>query len=398
MSTPFPAILIGGPPHSGKSVLIYSITQALRKRNISHYALRACPDAEGDWANEIPQPVVRILRKPVKGVFTPDFTNRVINYLKKRHLPLLVDVGGKPQDNQFDIFSECTHAILLVADNPESPATYEQNLTYWREMMRERDVPIIAEIQSTLTEASSLIANDDMIIGRQAGLERGDFADGPVFDALIDKIATLFTYDEQHLAQIHEDMRPRGTQYIDLPKLSAEIGDGNRFWEVAELPQLIERVPAKRGVSVYGRSAIWIYTALTMNAYPAPFASYDAKLGWVLPPYLPNHEVTEDDDWTVALIETENYLLLEMNVRSQYLDIEDLDKIPLPSFTTDKGLMLSGRLPIWLYCAVARQCSDEVPWIAIYQPQLEGGAIIYTKDPKMPVGTIIPREVPPETG
>jgi len=31
-----PAILIGGPPHAGKSVLTYSISQALRKRNVDH--------------------------------------------------------------------------------------------------------------------------------------------------------------------------------------------------------------------------------------------------------------------------------------------------------------------------------------------------------------------------
>jgi len=31
-----PAILIGGPLHAGKSVLTYSISQALRKRNVDH--------------------------------------------------------------------------------------------------------------------------------------------------------------------------------------------------------------------------------------------------------------------------------------------------------------------------------------------------------------------------
>jgi len=44
----FPALMIGGPPHSGKSVLAYSLTQALRARQIDHYLLRACPDGEGD--------------------------------------------------------------------------------------------------------------------------------------------------------------------------------------------------------------------------------------------------------------------------------------------------------------------------------------------------------------
>ena len=50
-----PAVLIGGPPHSGKSVLIYSLSQALRARGVAHYALRACPDGEGDFSNETDQ-------------------------------------------------------------------------------------------------------------------------------------------------------------------------------------------------------------------------------------------------------------------------------------------------------------------------------------------------------
>src|SRR5438552_6610469 len=45
-----PAILIGGPPHTGKSVLTYSLSQALRKRSIEHYVIRASPDGEGDWS------------------------------------------------------------------------------------------------------------------------------------------------------------------------------------------------------------------------------------------------------------------------------------------------------------------------------------------------------------
>ena len=67
MNEPFssnrlPAVLVGGPPHSGKSVLIYSLSQALRARGIDHYALRACPDGEGDWSNEaLPQLVLSLI-------------------------------------------------------------------------------------------------------------------------------------------------------------------------------------------------------------------------------------------------------------------------------------------------------------------------------------------------
>jgi CRISPR-associated protein Csx3 len=62
MSHSFPAILVGGPPHSGKSVLTYLLSQRLRTAAVEHFVLRACPDGEGDWSYEAPPATVRLLR------------------------------------------------------------------------------------------------------------------------------------------------------------------------------------------------------------------------------------------------------------------------------------------------------------------------------------------------
>src|SRR5512136_651193 len=64
-----PAVLVGGPPHSGKSVLAYALSRALRERGVAHYLLRACPDGEGDWSQEAEQSLVRQIR--IKGSYTP---------------------------------------------------------------------------------------------------------------------------------------------------------------------------------------------------------------------------------------------------------------------------------------------------------------------------------------
>jgi len=114
----FPAILIGGPPHSGKSVLAYNLSHALRPR-VTHYLLRACPDGEGDWANEIDQSLVRTIR--VKGDWTRTWVDRICRDIAARHQPLLVDVGGKPEPWQEPIFGQCSAAILLG----RSPETIE---------------------------------------------------------------------------------------------------------------------------------------------------------------------------------------------------------------------------------------------------------------------------------
>ena len=389
MSLNFPAILIGGPPHSGKSVLVYSITQALRDRKISHYALRACPDGEGDWSNEIPQPMVRNLR--VKGCFSDEFTQTVIRFLEKRHLPLLVDVGGRPNEAQQRIFSHCTHAILVVGERENDPTAYKNDLSSWREMMIQQGVPIIAEIQSTLNGQNEILAStSELLIGRQQGLERGSFASGVTFDVLVEQIATHITFDEQRLAAEHQQLCPPGTEFIDLPKLAAQLGNGDRFWQPEELSLILAHIQPDKPLAAYGRSAIWSYVALSLHIYPAQFYSFDAKLGWVMPPALQERETQrEKDDWNIKLVHHEIYSELKMNATSQYLDIAEPDKIPLLSIPNDKGLMLSGRLPIWLYCAVARHYAEQAAWIACYQPFLNGGVVVYSTTPDVAVGDVI---------
>lgn len=68
---PQPAVLVGGPPHAGKSVLTYSLTRALRQYGIAHYVMCAAPDGEGHWSQETPEQVREIIRR--KGAFSDPF-------------------------------------------------------------------------------------------------------------------------------------------------------------------------------------------------------------------------------------------------------------------------------------------------------------------------------------
>jgi hypothetical protein len=81
----FPAILLGGPPHSGKSVLTYLLTQELRTRRVSITCCAPVPDGEGDWSQEAPPPTVQLLR--YKGVFSAAFVDHICLDLERRHLP-----------------------------------------------------------------------------------------------------------------------------------------------------------------------------------------------------------------------------------------------------------------------------------------------------------------------
>lgn len=133
-----PAVLIGGPPHSGKSVLAHSLWQALHSRNIAHYLMRAALGGEGNWSQMMDERRMNAIR--FKGSWNEHWVNVVCRDLAARPMPLLVDVGGKPTPEQLVIFDQCTGAILLTRDD----AAADQ----WRRIVTSRGLPIIADLRS----------------------------------------------------------------------------------------------------------------------------------------------------------------------------------------------------------------------------------------------------------
>lgn len=379
----FPAVLIGGPPHSGKSVLVYSLTRALRAAHVPHYALRACPDGEGDWANETDQAVVRTIRS--KGPFSPEFMDSVAAYLQKRHLPLLVDVGGKPTPEQESVFAHCTHAILLIGDRTNDPDAFARDRAIWREMMQRQGVSIIAELKSSLTGQDELVTSKPIIQGTVTGLERGQTVGGPALTAVLDRLGDLFSIQEAELTRRHLAQAPVELT-LDLPALACTLEQTDGYWQPEQLPILWDYLPSGKPLAAYGRAPNWLYATLAMVAYPAPFWLFDARLGWVEPPRLPAQSDDQQIGWQVVLQEKPAFTMLEMRTQSQYLDIQDATRLPLANVPPDNGLVLSGKIPHWLLTAVTRQRAFHLPWTAVYQPPLQAAVVVYSRDPGTPLG------------
>jgi CRISPR-associated protein Csx3 len=383
----FPAVLIGGQPHSGKSVFVYSLTRALRAARVPHYALRACPDGEGDWANEADQVVVQTIRS--KGPFSPEFMANVAAYLQKRHLPLLVDVGGKPTPEQESVFAHCTHAILLIGDRADDPEAFARDRTIWRQMMQRQGVSIIAELKSSLTGRDELVTAEPIIEGTVTGLERGQTAGGPALTAVLNRLSDLFDFQEAELTRQHLAQAPVELT-LDLPALARTLGQADGYWQPEQLPALWDYLPGGKPLAVYGRAPNWLYATLAALAYPAPFWLFDARLGWVEPPNLPSESSGQQAGWQVIIQEEPDFTILEMRTHSQYLDIQDAERLPLAKVPPDKGLVLSGKVPHWLITAVTRQQAFHLPWTAVYQPPLQAAIVVYSRDPGTPLGKRIP--------
>ena len=360
----FPAVTIGGPPHSGKSVLAYSLTQALRRRGVDHYVLRAYPDGEGDWANEADQALVRRIR--VKGQGTPEWIARTCRDIANRHLPLIVDVGGLPTSWQEAVFDYCTHAILLTRD--------EASRDDWQNRMAHHGVILLADLHSQLQGESAVTDDGPVLSGTITDLERGNTASGPAFDALLGRLAALFAYDREELRRAHCNLAPVET-VIDLDRLAYTLGTDPNNWEPHHLPQVLDYLPEATPLALYGRGSNWLYAAVVLHAHPAPFYQFDVRLGWVTPPTLDLGLPAADAPLQVRQQPQADHTCLAFAIPKAYLDYSEAEELTVPSISLDQGLVLSGKLPLWLWTALALVYRDAL-WLAVYQPQLADQAIV----------------------
>ena len=62
-----------------------------------------------------------------------------------------------------------------------------------------------------------------------------------------------------------------------------------------------------------------------------------------------------------------------------------LKEINPPEVPLHKGVILSGRGPIWLYGALVHHYHP-TPWVAVYDPRLNGGVVVASHTPGVNVG------------
>jgi len=371
-----PAVALGGPPHSGKSVLAYSLTRALRERGIPHYLLRAYPpDYEGDWFLTSEPQDVRHLR--IKGASSEAWLPRLRRDLAHRHLPLLVDLGGLPTLEQETLLDDCTHAVLLTPD--------AESHEIWAQRMRRHGLILLGDLHSDLPGLNHLETTEPLVHGTLAGLERGRQAEGPAFEALIERLAQLFTDLPFDLYRWHMAQAPAELT-VDLDKLAQHFGADPRAWHPAELPRILDYLPEQQPLAVYGRGPNWLYAALARHAVPAPFYLFNTAWGWLTVPELAD-PTAASAVCTTTLTLLPQGTLLHYQLPEVYIDLEETLPLPAPP-KVQGGLIISGKLPLWLYAALAR--SAQADWIAVRQPQLKGAVVIVGKDPTP--GTLIPLE------
>ena len=377
MVNTLPAVLIGGPPHAGKSVLFYSLTHALRQRGIRHHAIRACPDGEGNWTQESDAETVSHIRIKIEGDWPDDYVKRICLDLEHRCLPLLVDVGGRPQESQMCILRQCTHSLLLLrTDKPD----YTQ---LWQHLVAESALLPLAQIDSQLEGTSAITAQTPILEGTLIRLERHNttLLQGPLFEALVERIATLFnSYSPQELEKAFFEQAPTEL-VIDLYASLQTLAPSSTRWEPEMLAPFLASLPVHTPMSVYGAGPLWVYGALAAHSDQEPFYQFDPRLplGWIRPLSLS----ISTDQFPDMLVHPRTYqhvTVLSIKIPSKHLDYFQPEPLPFPPVRTDAGLIIDGITPAWLLTSLVRLYQAAgVAWIAVYYPPRKKAVVVYSR-------------------
>jgi len=357
-------------------VLAYSLTQGLRLRDVPHYVIRAYPpDGEGDWFLAGDVEAVRHVR--VKGGPGDAWLAPLVADIANRHLPLIVDLGGLPTPAQEALLDACTHAVVLAPDAAARQA--------WRERFARYGLVLLADLHSSLRGVDGLAATSPVLRGTLAGLERGALAHGPAFIALLDRLTDLFHAAAEGLPRRHLTAAPTELA-VDVVALAERLRVPPEAWPPSALPRVLDYLPGGEPLGLYGRGPNWLYAAIARHALPAPFHLFDVRRGWVQAPALTPGVSQPEGALAATLAEREGIVTLTLQPCHAYLEFDAAERLAIPRVEAET-LVLSGKLPLWLWAGLARAYA--VPRLAVAQPQL-GGAVVVRDTLAGQVGTVLP--------
>jgi len=412
---------VGGPPHSGKSVLISVLRQLLPRDRF--VIIEGAPDGEGitGWAHEGDPELVRAVRR--KGKFLEEFVGWVIDSIRNSRMPItLVDLGGMlvAEDGSFSptgvrltpqnerIVRECDGIIVIA--NPD----YAEAASRWIAEAERLGVKPIAILESVLTGAEDEVFEAGIPLrARITKLERenppfGSATARALADLLL-KLAGEGEPGDDGSAEADVNF-PRLAESLNLPLRN---GGPDRDWVPGILPQLVAFVQAatsgREVVNLWGNCpAGFPYHALACGL-PQRVRYYDPKVGGyvALPEVEPSGEGSQVLDWRVE--DRGDYSFVEYVIPRQVFDVKNLPLVIPPAVPTHKGVVLSGKGPWWLTGTICRAYHRAgVRWVAVFTPQessrrdsegkkwserypgLAPAVVVASRDATVPVGTVFP--------
>ncbi|MBP9749580.1 MAG: hypothetical protein KBD21_02525 [Candidatus Pacebacteria bacterium] len=180
-------VSVGGPPHSGKSVLLAELYRQLLDRLPGEVFLqRGCPDGEGMWSSECDPSLAKAIRQ--KGQFSKEFCGWATDALRglmRGFKITLVDLGGKRLPPNDDLLRGSTHCIVLSSQEAETSAWVEYGQSCGCDVIAVIDSRLVTNESGELDSSarSSLDLSATPVTGSLVNLDREAPAD-PYRDAV----------------------------------------------------------------------------------------------------------------------------------------------------------------------------------------------------------------------
>ncbi|AVH61974.1 CRISPR-associated ring nuclease Crn3/Csx3 [Nostoc sp. 'Peltigera membranacea cyanobiont' N6] len=189
-----PALMVVGPPDSGKSVLSHALFQALLSDHPDIYLQRAHWDGEGNYVLELSSQTtdeeIEGFKVRNKGALTERFFPyhaQAILQLRRQKSLVIVDVGGMVQPEKLPILEACTH-YLIISSKPEAVGA-------WHEFCRDRGNLIpVAVIHSSLAEVEEVHQVQPYLEITSGPWVRGRVQKVP--EILLKQVKTIFTSNQ----------------------------------------------------------------------------------------------------------------------------------------------------------------------------------------------------------
>lgn len=89
-----------------------------------------------------------------------------------------------------------------------------------------------------------------------------------------------------------------------------------------------------------------------------------------------------------TVTEKDEFSLVEFEIEGGVIEPKDLADVKLPQLTFTKGVVLSGRGPVWLY-AYLNHILHPTPWVACFDPRLGGAVVVQSHTKKQNIGDIV---------
>lgn len=184
--------------------------------------------------------------------------------------------------------------------------------------------------------------------------------------------------------------------YIGLwrPDLADRVAEWKKLLNELKIPPVAEFESAMEGNAwmkvdsdgVYGRLA-----RLDRGGVPDATVEVIRKFG----EYLTGGGVMSEK-FDVQVTEHEDFVLVDIAIGGNgIITPEELEELVNTVANTvgntyhGKGVILSGRLPVWAYGALVHKFHP-AKWVATFDPRLKGGVVVATHDSKTCIGTVIP--------